>query len=366
MTIEQLVSCAPFRLQTLRPYTNYEWSVVFNAIHEGIAATLGSYSNTTRFDANALFKAIIEQQSCPTWKGSFFGPGPSVPRNQYFCLGSWFATLNTESKAQVIDDILKAALLCNPNAPWLSCPGAGKYQTVASMWEGSQQQGDPRAMTNVCDQVRSRTAYVPLTGDDLVKLLGKLSNAQIPAAFIPTLSNIKSFLVGIQIHPQIQLSDLMGSIEEIGIVWEPGKGISVKNMVLSGQIDISQILALLGNLLPNIINDWFGNLPNAFEQILPQLPQINVDQIINDMGNLLGGALPLDLFRQNWNSQLGPSIPKTGLDVTDKPVGSTEPAKPDTRIEDEIKKTYEQTDTTTLAAIALGITALIWFAFKKR
>lgn len=326
MTLAEIVDCAPFRLRQPRPLTTYEWTVVRGAIEAGFMAARRPVQNPLEQQkVLALLTAIQTQQPCPRWRQSSFGPPPAVAPYAYECLGAWFGALDPASQARALADV-QTGLLCRPNPPWAACPHAQVYigRGQRDLWEGAPQVGALFSGAERCAWPRQRTAYVPMTGQEMLEVFKRVGGtlppqleqaARFGAAFIQ-----RDFLVGIQLKaasPQLSTQIAQAStpleaarlaIEDMALIWAPGRGASVL-FLLDEQFDPAKLTALLGSMMPELIGDI--GLPAILPQMLPWLLP-SQQQIMPFAG--LGGL--------SGYSGLGlepGTPPTTGVDVVDQP-----------------------------------------------
>ncbi len=335
MTVQEVINCAPWRLPQPRPLTPYEWTVVENAVHEGIVSAGKVPSMATKQAAVALTMAVSTQRACPTWTHSAFGPAPAVATYAYGCLGSWWGALDPLSQGRALADIA-GGLLCRTPAPWAHCPLAQRsmgWSPVSRSEYGAQRgilaSGMPVAP---CVLARLRTAYTPLTGRELNELMRVLGGGVVP----PELAQIMqtggqlfantSFLVGWQLRDRADLGGLTsltsvqdllkvldGALEEVVVVTAPGKGVSIRHMVVTGQLDPAKLMVVLQQLDPSAWGDLMQNLPGWIQQQLPGLLQ----QSPIDLGAILG-ALGTPAAKQQLVASPQTS-PATGYNVVDQP-----------------------------------------------
>lgn len=321
MSLLDIIHCAPFRLPAPRKLTRFEVSVVGDALAQGYRAV----GRPTPFpEIQALLGAIMQQNSCPRWTTTAFGPAPAVSTYAYRCLASWYAPLDPLSKSRALADIATKGLLCAPNPPWASCPGAaGVAGQPQHLWEGAPQIGSPQPGDEPCAIPRGRIAYLPLTGKEMLELF-ELVGGSLP----PQLAQAKaagsafmdrSFLVGVQARPVTAatvgntadpLALARALTEEAALIWAPGKGASVL-FLLEQPIDGAKVNALIQAMMPDLLPDLLGNLGN----ILPGLIPPPTDPI---WGQLLGGLVPT--VSQAAGAPVQPGTPPTtGLPIVDQP-----------------------------------------------
>jgi hypothetical protein len=312
MTAQEVINCAPWRLSQPRPLTPYEWTVVENAIHEGVVSAAKVPSTTTKQASVALTMAISTQRACPTWTHSAFGPAPAVSTYAYGCLGSWWGALDPLSQGRVITDI-SGGLLCHQPVPWAHCPlgQRGTSWSPVSRSEYGAQRGilAPGAPAAPCVITRQRTVYTPLTGKELNELMRVLGGGVVPAELSQLMRSggqlfaNTSFLVGWQLRsnvnigalqslatPQDLLKLLDAALEEVVVVTAPGKGVSIRQMVVTGTVDPAKLIAILQQIDPSAWGDLMQNLPGWLQQQLPgllqqaQLPGLDLGALMGALG----------------------------------------------------------------------------------
>lgn len=331
--LQDVIRCAPFRLPQPRPLTPFEWSVVRQAILDGFAAAQ-KLTLPGQPEVEALVQAIRNQTACPAWTTSSFGPAPAVAPYAYECLGAWYAQLDPASKARALSDIAFQGLLCHPQPPWAACPTSKSLlgRTAGDLWEGAPQRGQLFTGAEVCAWPRQRTAYVPMTGREMLALF-RLAGGQVPPEFKaaeqvgePFLD--RTFLVGIMARPPGPIpggSDLMsvvhGLTEEIAVIWAPGRGASLM-FLLDQPIDSARISALLATMLPDLLPELIPGVQGWLPGLLPK-PD---DPIWQTIFGTLGQILPQSAQLQGlgWfgavpsaGSQPG-TRPNTGVAIVDR------------------------------------------------
>ena len=324
-----VINCCPWRLPAPRPLTPYEWTVVQQAIAAG---TGGGAAGQTM--AAALTGVIAAQNQCPSWKTSAFGPAPAVNTYAYGCLGSWYASLDPASQARFLSDAMATKVLCSANPPWSSCPIGvqNKLWTPPAMSEYGQQRGLlGTAAVDACSDLRQRTVYLPMDGKSMTQMLNLLYNGQVPAQLDQLIKSggallaNRSFLVGVRLFktPSVPLGQLLNMtnmlqlaqalVEDIVLIWAPGQGTSIRDMVLSGTIDVGKLSAILAAIAPDAMGDLLSQLPAVVSQQLPQLMQQ-----LPDLGALLGSVLG-GLSAPKSQLVASPQTPATtGLAVVDQ------------------------------------------------
>lgn len=340
--LAEVINCAPWRLPQPRWLTPYEWTVVEGAVHGAILSARNALPDAqTQAMARTLTGAIATQATCPAWKQSSFGPAPTVAVYNYGCLASWWATLDPASQAFSLADIGSGKLLCQPNPPWAQCP----LSALSATWTPSVQSeyaiqrgayGQPGVVADSCAWTRSRTAYFPTTGQGLIDLMrtvggGVLSpQLQQMAQLGGTVFANRSFVVGLEFRPQPDWSKMPGTLgtmqdlqkladamlAEAALIWAPGQGISIRQMLVTGQVDPAQLTALMQGMMPGAIDDILKSIP-GFLQWLPGLMQGVPPS--NVMHRLDGSSSP----------NAPGTAPSTGLAVVDNPGTMQDTAPPD-------------------------------------
>ncbi len=287
MTVQEVVNCAPFRLDAPRPLTPFEWTVVRTALRSGYqTAGVFAMSHQARAQIEGLVGAIANQTRCPRWRTSMFGPAPAVSPYAYECIGYWYATLDPASQARALYDIMHGGLLCGAGLP----AGYAAYRCApvsdqmrrgqVDGWEGAPQQGEiqPGYAIESCAYVRDRIAYTPMTGTEMLELLRSTGGTVPPeleqAAQFATFLK-RSFLLGIQVRKAsagvLASGDMMAmakaAIEEAVLIWAPGKGASVR-FLLDGS-DPAKLMALIAAMAPDLLPEILPNLPNLLPGLLP-------------------------------------------------------------------------------------------------
>lgn len=371
MTAEQVIGCAPFRLQNPRPLTPYEWTVVRNAVQEGFSRAGAFFgSPDTQAAVGALVGAIGYQNTCPSWRMSAFNPAPAVAVLPYECLGEWFARLDYPTRQRALSDISYGSLLCAPNPPWGVC--AGDQRRVANAWEGAPQLGILALGIEACAEPRARTAYVPTTVEQIVQMFRTLGG-QIPSiieqgySMLPPAARQRSLLLGVQLRsPQAGLPAILAGatnpivlaqalIEEVSIIWAPGRGSSLTSM-LSGNVDPAKLIELATAMMPDVL----GSLQ------IPSLPDLT--SILSTLGGLLGtmkqvAKAPGSLHGIGgyYNALAGAGTPtsgKTGVPVVDTPGDKLDKTAPIPGVA-VIDTTFSPIKMLAVAALTVGAAALI-------
>jgi hypothetical protein len=340
MTLQQVVNCAPFRLAKPRYLTPYEWTVVESAIASGYESSgVFAMSAQSRAQIRALIGAISSQSSCPEWRTSAFGPAPAVAPYAYECLGAWFSRLDPASQARALYDIAYRGLLCGQGlaAGYVaySCPGVSEQigRGKRDMWEGAPQNGTIATgmAAEPCAYYRNRITYTPVKGKELLELFSTLGG-QIPAemaaaAQMASFIN-RTFLLGVQLRegvPAAQVAnaaDLLTvaklAIEELALIWAPGKGASV--LFLMDGADPAKMMQLLAAMAPDLLNEIVPGLQSILPGLIPAAGDPFWGAILNTATQImphqlagfgaygLGGDIPQPGTRSN-----------TGVDVVDKP-----------------------------------------------
>jgi hypothetical protein len=235
-----------------------------------------------------------------------------------------------------------------------------------STWEGSEQRGQLTSGADACAEMRTRTTYVPMTGSEMLSLFRKIHPEGLPtqleqaAAASGSLFADRTFLIGIQLRTPTQ--DILGQIgaardlrqaadaivEDAAIIWAPGRGTSIRNMLVTGEIDMSAMMTMMGELLPQMWGQWMQQLPQVLPGLLP--------------GLFPGGTIPGSLFgHQTATKSLAPGSADTGLPITDDVGSSQDTSDP------LVPSPRKSTLTGPIAAVAgVGLGALlVWWAFQQ-
>lgn len=275
MALNDLISCAPFRLPAPRPLTAYEWNIVGATFAKSLPMATASW-----------LVAAVAGQSCQEWKTSAFGPAPAVSTCWYDALARWFASLGPAGQPAAIASIQQGAL-CRPG-PWQA------FATKGFTWEGDLQNADNVASSGVaglesCAAERQRAFYMPITGADLLTIVKLVMAAPppgtppLPPVVVQMIQNAKlpedfakrTFLLGLEIaRPGEPMKAIMCS--EIALIWAPGQGASIAEIMRpDGSIDLAKAIALLQMMAPSILPSLLPGLLPSLPQLLPQiLPQI--------------------------------------------------------------------------------------------
>jgi hypothetical protein len=303
MSLQDVVACAPFRLSKPRPVTEYEWGVIQTAMEEtqignpNLARSSGYGLPVVSVEVAALI-AAIRARPCPgpsAWKYTAFGPAPAVDLRRYKCFAWWYFGLDVPARANALRDIATGANelglhLCNEGVVNLdACPpsmrgadGPGEYVFQTSRYPADQ---------TPCAATRARTIYLPMTGRkalDLGKMLG--ATGQLPpewlqmASLAPAAFMDREFLVGLQMKPNVDYATILAAVmrpgttpgglvlmapqvfEEVALIWAPGKGASMMSM-LTGGLDPVALLALLQQIMPDLLGEWGNALPGLMQQL---------------------------------------------------------------------------------------------------
>lgn len=388
MTLQQVISCAPFRLAQPRNLTSFEWTVVEEAIARGYES-VGVFARSAQASAQirALVGAIAAQPQCPGWRTSAFGPAPAVAPLAYECFGAWFARLDAASQARALYDIGYAGLLCGRNLPagyqLYSCPPAGSSYGIGrgDQWEGSPQNGTiyTGAAVETCAYVRDRIVYTPVTGKEMIELFkaagGQVQPQMAAAAQMATFIN-RSFLLGIQLRqgsPALttqagSTTDLLAlakmAIEEAALIWAPGKGGSV--MFLVDGSDPTKLLQLMAMMAPDLLNDVLPGLPNLLPGLIPPAGDPFWSTVLGTATQILGGGAMqgCGAFGQTDQDIKQPGTPVTGVDVVDTPGEQLDKTTPP--IEGLKLAGMSVTSWLFAAGAAALVAALGWVTFRRR
>lgn len=376
--LRQIVDCCPWRLAKPRALSMYEWTVVERAIHESIAAARGGmFSAQTEAMAKTLTGTLAAQNQAPGWKQTSFGPAPAVATYLYGCLGSWWGALDPASQARALADMAATNLLRRKSPPWQSCP---REQTDVHWRAGIKSEyqaqrgalGRPGVIADPCSNTRMRTSYLPVTGKQLLDIMTAVGGGQLD----PQLQNMvkmggalfekRTFILGIEFKAQPDfnkmpsslstMADLMkiadAMLQEAALIWARGQGISIRQAIVSGQIDPAQLMRLVQAMAPEAAADWWQNLP----QLLPGLD------------SLLQGAIPMDVTHELDVSRsfASPSTPPTtGLKVVDQPAAKQDTTPPDQPPAKAAATGPDPGVALAFAAVAIG-GALIWRGWQTR
>lgn len=377
MSANDVIGCAPFRLQGPRPLTPYEWSVVRTALYTGFAAAGAAVRIDTPGAVEALVGALGAQRACPSWNTSAFGPPPAVAPRAYTCLGAWFGGLDPVSRANALRDIGSGAVLCAPNPPWAGCPGlGGRFDRVADSWEGAPQQGLilPGGLvvpgTEPCAEPRSRTGYAPMTLDEMLKMFTALGG-QVPPiiqsglALLPPSARARTFLLGVQLKQPG--AGLLGALatsadplalaravtEAICVVWAPNTGADVTGM-LYGNMDPSKLIAIGQALAPDVLGGILGNAAAAFPDLTGLLGALlGTSQRLHDGIHGFGG------FGATGDTVKPGTRPATGAPVVDAPGASLPTDSPIPGVEAQGHATVGMVVVATAALVAV-VAAAHW------
>jgi len=202
------------------------------------------------------------------------------------------------------------------------------------MWEGSEQRGRWAPNAEPCAAIRNRTVYHPLTGQEMLNLFGKLTGGQLgptlaqAANYSGPIFRDRSFLIGIQLRKgdqdlinrlaaaQDMLQAIDAAVEEAAIIWAPGRGTSIRQMLVTGQIDQAALLTMINELMPKTIQDWTNVIP-GLGQSVPQLLNQTQDIWAPFAQQFLGGSVGSS-----------PGAQPVGMAVTDDVGSSLPPQNP--------------------------------------
>jgi hypothetical protein len=337
MALQDIVSCAPFRLSQARDLTEYEWGCVHTAmVSGGSKAVSGSSTTISIYNPLAVqavasetygLVAAVRANPCVNWKQSWFGPAPAVDTSWFEAVATWYFGLNTVSKANAIRDI-STGLLCSQSKPWVPFypqsifKGPDGQPLPLGPGEYSFQQSS-FAPDSECAATRSRTCYLPMTGRkllDMAKMLGGMGGPQIPAEWLqmaqyaPPMFLDREVVIGFQLKSS-NMGDLIATIapvltgyqpgqplnpmaftalfEEAAVIWAPGKGASILGLFKNG-VDPAALVALLTQMAPDMIGQWTSLIPPEIMQQLPQIMQQwgpQIQQIMGMASQMLPGLL---------------------------------------------------------------------------
>jgi hypothetical protein len=379
--LQDIINCCPWRLKQPRMLTPYEWTVVERTIESAIVTTKGGlYGAQSRAAAHALTVAISSQNQAPAWKQSAFGPAPAVAAYQYGCLGAWWGSLDYASQARVIADIYGTDLLRRDTPPWSSCKRTAydidwkpELQTEYQIQKGAY--GEPGVVVDPCAWSRLSTAYLPVTGKQMIDIM-KLVGGGIIDPQLQQMINVggslfsnRTFIIGYEFSTQPSLSQIPSSMNtqqdllkvldamlaEVALIWSPGQGMSIRQMLMTGKIDPVQLQRLMAALAPEALNEWWKQIPNLLPALTP----------------LLGGAQPMHVMgnldvKQSFSDPSTP--PTTGLKVVDE-VGDAQDTTPPSEGASRSTVTGEGMDDASLY-LAIGAIVfggfLIWHGYRTR
>jgi len=342
MPVSDLIACAPFRLDTPRPLTPYEWAIVQVAMTDYVGAA-----------SKAVVQAM-QASPCASWRTSAFGPAPAVNLTWYLALAKWLAQLNPGSLAAAMQDMPKG-LLCAQSPPW-----APFAQGVPLSWEGSPQNELNRVPilhgAEPCAGSRQRSCYVPMTGAQVIAAAKVFLGAgaagsgmppqlaqMLQAMPVPPDFAARTFLFGLELARPGEPSKL--GVKNAVLVWAPGQGADITGILRTdGSVDIGQVIALLSamapSIMPQLLPGLLQGLPpglvppwlqGAMQQMPPgaaaQLPQVlgSLTQVLGSVMNG-GGAgaqkLVADAGVRGPHVGTDPQTPSnTGVPVVDQPGG---------------------------------------------
>jgi hypothetical protein len=380
--LQDIINCCPWRLQQPRLLTSYEWTIVERVIEGAIVSVRQSlFSAQTRAMARALTVALSTQNQAPGWKQSSFGPAPAVAAYQYGCLGAWWGALDYASQMRAIADMHGTDLLRRESPPWSACP----LTAIDTQWQPGLQTeyqiqkghyGEPGTVADPCAWWRLRTAYLPVTGSEMIEIMRLVGGGVIDPQ-LQQMINIggtvfadRTFIIGFEFHQSPDWNKMPASLgtmqdllkvmdamlAEVALIWAPGNGMSIRNMVVTGQIDPAQLQQLMTALAPEALNEWWKHIPN----LLPAL------------GPLLGGSQPMGVTSRLDSaprSFADPSTPPTtGLKVVDE-VGDAQDVTPPTEPPAAPATVGEGMDDAGIYLAIAGVVFggfLIWHGYKTR
>lgn len=339
--LQDIINCCPWRLKQPRGLTIYEWTVVERTIEDAIASARNTtYSTETRAMARALTVALSTQNQAPAWKTSAFGPPPAVAAFQYGCLGAWFGKMDPISQARIIADMHGTDLLRRESPPWAECPlSAIDVHWMPGIQSEYQVQkgryGEPGVLADPCAWWRLQTGYIPTTGAQMIEIMRAVGGGVLSPELQQminmggTIFANRTFIIGFEFRRTPDYSKIPTSfgtmqdlqkvvdamVADVALIWAPGQGMSIRNMVVTGNIDPAQLTQLILGTAPGLVNDLLNQVPN----LLPAL------------GTLLGGSQPMNVTSQLdvKHSFADPSTPPTtGLKVVDEVGDAQDPSPP--------------------------------------
>jgi hypothetical protein len=378
--LQDVINCCPWRLEQPRWLTPYEWTVVERVIENSIVDVKNVGPHTQPM-ARTLTMAISTQNQAPAWKQSVFGPAPAVAAYQYGCLGAWWAALDYASQMRAVADIHGTDLLRRDNPPWTSCPRSPydkdwkpDTQTEYQIQKGAY--GIPGVTVDPCAYWRQYTAYLPLTGQEMIDIMKTVGGGVISPQ-LQQMINVggavfanRTFIIGYEFRPTPDYNKMPSSLDtlqdllkvmdamvaEVALIWAPGKGMSIRDMAVTGKIDPAALQQLMTALAPEALNEWWKQVPN----LLPGL------------GPLLGGSQPMqvtDRLNVSRNFADPSTPPTTGLKVVDEVGDAQDDTPPTEPPADQPAAVGEGMDD---AALYIGIGALllggvlIWRGYRTR
>jgi hypothetical protein len=156
------------------------------------------------------------------------------------------------------------------------------------------QKGDPQRpgqAPDACWRTRMYTGYFPTTGAELLEIMRAIGGGVLSPQ-LQKMAEIggqvfanRSFLVGISLREQLDrskmptdlatMADMMKLVDalvaDMVLIWAPGQGVSVHDMIITGQIDPATMQALVAGLMPGGVEDLLGTLPGLLPTLLPGL-----------------------------------------------------------------------------------------------
>lgn len=381
MALQDIINCCPWRLAQPRALTPYEWTVVEKTIEAAIVAVRRTlYGGESKAMARALTTALRTQTQAPGWKQSSFGPPPAVAAYQYGCLGSWWGSLDPVSQARSLTDMQTTDLLRRQRPPWSACP----LTAIDIEWKpGIQseyqiQRGDySQSVANRCAWIRLRTAYVPVTGREMIEIMKLVGSGTLDPQMQQmvqvggTVFANRTFIIGFEFRQspdRNKMPNTMGSmadlqkvldamVEDVALIWAPQQGMSIRDTMVTGQLDPAQLQRLIQALAPEAVDDLWQQLPAMIPGLL----------------GMIGGTRPmnvtsrLDAAPRNFASPSTP--PTTGLRVVDEVGGAQDATPPTTQPSGSTAAVGEgMQDPGVYLAIAgvLFGTFLIWHGYRTR
>jgi hypothetical protein len=216
---------------------------------------------------------------------------------------------------------------------------------------------------------------LPVTGKQMIDIM-KLVGGGIIDPQLQQMINVggslfsnRTFIIGYEFSTQPSLSQIPSSMNtqqdllkvldamlaEVALIWSPGQGMSIRQMLMTGKIDPVQLQRLMAALAPEALNEWWKQIPNLLPALTP----------------LLGGAQPMHVMgnldvKQSFSDPSTP--PTTGLKVVDE-VGDAQDTTPPSEGASKSTVTGEGMDDASLY-LAIGAIVfggfLIWHGYRTR